>query len=375
MQAAKLPPLNNTLRIKGSMLALSSALMLYDSYLSIVALTNEDTRIRRFLNQSDMGYGINEDQIVAMTDDFLSIANLSSIEDAIAFHENNRSAIQLDTVTDDNLIYLDLLIQSSLSYPLLRDLPVEELIAWRMNARNTTIQDNLNALNRSAVNGVSELFGNSVGLVEQRKGKLYQDNPAQQLILSNLQPGDILLEKTPFRLTDKMIPGYWGHAAIWLGNRQELTDLGLWNTPIMHRYQQQIQNQQLLVEALRDGTKMNTLNHFLNIDDLVILRQKNLTRQDKKRIIELTLRQIGKPYDFNYDVETTDKIVCSQLVYLAYTHIEWPTDSIVGRYTISPDNIALKALNKGDLEIILLYIDGQLFTGDKYDFMHQIIQE
>ena len=31
------------------------------------------------------------------------------------------------------------------------------------------------------------------------------------------QAGDILLEKTPFRLTDKLIPGYWGHAAVWIG--------------------------------------------------------------------------------------------------------------------------------------------------------------
>ena len=172
-----------------------------------------------------------------------------------------------------------------------------------------------------------------------------------------------------------MIPGYWGHAATWLGNQQELIELRLWDTPIIQDYQQHIQNQKLVVEALRDGAKMNTLNHFLNIDDLVILRQKDLGWQDKKRIIELTLRQIGKPYDFNYDVETTDKIVCSQLVYLAYTHIEWPTDNIAGRYTISPDNIALKALKGGELEVILLYIGGQLFGGDKYDFMHQLIQE
>ena len=33
-----------------------------------------------------------------------------------------------------------------------------------------------------------------------------------------MQAGDILLEKTPFRLTDKMIPRYWGHATIWTGH-------------------------------------------------------------------------------------------------------------------------------------------------------------
>ncbi|NOR81512.1 MAG: Poxvirus G6, partial [Methyloprofundus sp.] len=122
-----------------------------------------------------------------------------------------------------------------------------------------------------------------------------------------------------------------------------------------------------------DGTKMNTLEHFLNIDDLLVLRKKDLTDQHKKKIIELTLRQVGKPYDFNYDVETTDKIVCSQLVYLAYTDIDWPTDSHVGRYTISPDNIVKKALHEGELEIILLFSDGKQVMGDVTAFMGRLM--
>jgi hypothetical protein len=47
------------------------------------------------------------------------------------------------------------------------------------------------------------------------------------------------------------------------------------------------------------------------------------------------------------------------LVYLAYTDIDWPTDNLVGRYTISPDNIAQKALQGGELEVMLLYIEGK----------------
>jgi hypothetical protein len=49
-----------------------------------------------------------------------------------------------------------------------------------------------------------------------------------------------------------------------------------------------------------------------------------------------------------------DKIVCSQLVYLSYEKIEWPTERVVGRYTISPDNIAAKALDEGPFNLIRL---------------------
>ena len=120
-----------------------------------------------------------------------------------------------------------MLIHGTRSYEILRKLSIDDKIARRFGTHTNSISDSLNAMNRSAVNGMSELFGNTVGAVEERKGKMYQNKTAENLILSKLQGGDILLEKTPFRLTDKMIPGYWGHAAIWVGNEQELTSLGV----------------------------------------------------------------------------------------------------------------------------------------------------
>jgi len=50
--------------------------------------------------------------------------------------------------------------------------------------------------------------------------------------------------------------------------------------------------------------------------------------------------------------------VCSELVYLAYPEPDWPTDKIMGRYTISPDNVARKAVEGGPLKWVLLYHDG-----------------
>jgi hypothetical protein len=73
---------------------------------------------------------------------------------------------------------------------------------------------------------------------------------------------------------------------------------------------------------------------------------------------------LGKAYDFNFDISTSDKIVCSELVYISYSYIDWPTEKTMGRYTISPDHIALKAKNK-QLSIIELYLNGQRVSSDK----------
>ena len=91
------------------------------------------------------------------------------------------------------------------------------------------------------MNALSEGFSNAVGGFEDRKGLLYADEELEKTISKQLKIGDILLEKTPFRLTDSMIPGHWGHVALWIGTEQELKNIGLWEHPLVSRYHEQIQ--------------------------------------------------------------------------------------------------------------------------------------
>lgn len=105
----------------------------------------------------------------------------------------------------------------------------------------------------------------------------------------------------------------------------------------------------------------------------IIRARESLTTEEMKATILRALRQMGKAYDFNFDIETTDKIVCSQLVYLAYSHIDWPTESTFGRYTISPDNIAVKALNNGPLKLINFYHSGELILKDAAEVMQSLM--
>ena len=246
----------------------------------------------------------------------------------------------------------------------------------RRSVRRRVTRDTLSELGRSSVNALSEGFSNAIGSYEERKGLLYADKDLEKSISEQLQIGDILLEKTPFRLTDSMIPGHWGHAALWIGTEQELKTIGLWDHPLVSRYHERIQRGELVAESLRTGTTLSPLSHFMNIDDLGVIRSRQaLTDEEMSETIILALRQIGKEYDFNFDVETTDKIVCSQLVYLSYSKINWPTESVVGRYTISPDNIAIKALNTGPFELKLFYHDGKLVKENTVELMESLMQQ
>jgi uncharacterized protein YycO len=208
----------------------------------------------------------------------------------------------------------------------------------------------------------SQVVGNTLGAVRWRTGKLKNDGGFLSLISETLQPGDILLEKTPFILTDKTIPGHFGHAAIYIGTTEQLRAIGALDLPLVQEHLAQIGSGQVVLEALRGGVVLNTLEHFMDIDDLAVLRPQNLAPEALRSSISLALSNFGKRYDFNFDVNTTETIVCSELVYAAYPQIDFVTKQVFTSFTIAPDDIARQVAGTpaDPLALMLFAHDGKL---------------
>ena len=85
--------------------------------------------------------------------------------------------------------------------------------------------------------------------------------------------------------------------------------------------------------------------------------------------MELALGNLGKKYDFNFDVNTTDTIVCSELVYIAYPQVDFVTKNVLGSFAITPDDIALRAgaAEADPLQLVLFGHDGKLVFDDGSD--------
>ena len=86
------------------------------------------------------------------------------------------------------------------------------------------------------------------------------------------------------------------------------------------------------------------------------------------------MRQLGKEYDFKFDVETSIKIVCSELIYATDILHTWPTKNSGGINTISPDNVASKSVEDDTIyKIPLLYHDGKEVTTDRKAYMQGLL--
>ena len=253
--------------------------------------------------------------------------------DAVRYFTDNRDMIEAQI--NQSSASIQPLYQHLAQSPMLKSFKdanvFKEIIVLPLKAAGGAVNLSGRGLNKIKFTS-SKVVGNTVGIVRWRAGKLKDDAEILQKMLALLQPGDILLEKTPFTLTDKSIPGHFGHAAIYVGSVDQLREMNALDLAIVQKNLRRITEGRGVVEALRNGVQLNKLQDFMNVDDIVILRPKHLTLADRLEAVKLALGNLGKKYDFNFDVNTTDTIVCSELVYIAYPQVDFMTKNVLGSF-------------------------------------------
>lgn len=201
--------------------------------------------------------------------------------------------------------------------------------------------DRANEAGYDLVNWFSALFGNSVGTLNPEICRPRE----QQLLKAYLQPLDIILVKSPTHITDKFIPGFFGHAAIYTGNPEELRAMGVWELPEVARHQARITAGGAFAEALRSGVRLSTPVEFADGDYFLVLRISGLTEAEKQVALARTFRYLHQKYDFNFDIQSPDRLYCTELIFLAFEMIRWKSHHLWDRETISPDEIVETALD------------------------------
>lgn len=330
--------------IKAHLLWLSGHLLVLDHLERMHEILYEsDANFRRIVKNALMDKGNSENSVSKTLKDLIKM-NQYSVE----IGESPKFSQQIYLVRSIHQDLKVILQLEPLAYSLVKSI-VENQTAIDLSRgnvhfkmKNFSFVDSISQSVNKITGWLSEIFGNMAGAISWRSGYLYQNSNALKQAILHLQPMDVLLEKSPFILTDKFIPGHYGHAAIYLGTKKQLESIGMWNHPDIIPYQKAIASGKTILEAVRSGVRLNSIEEFLNIDQMTIVRKKDALTNENLLIEEITrgMDQIGKEYDFNFDISTLDKIVCSELIYIFYGHIHWPTEYRIGRPIITPDHVA-----------------------------------
>ena len=62
-------------------------------------------------------------------------------------------------------------------------------------------------------------------------------------IRAELRPGDILVERRNWYISNSLLPGFWPHTALYLGSYEELAELGVTTDPRVAPHMSDFQGQ------------------------------------------------------------------------------------------------------------------------------------
>ena len=157
-----------------------------------------------------------------------------------------------------------------------------------------------------------------------------------QAMKEELDPGDIFVERRNWHVSNVGIPGFWPHAALHLGTPTEANEYfkdqfpyegyisftELINDRFPDFYKKYTTTDEsgypyAVIEGQAPGIILQSLEKSTMADYVGVLRPR-LTKEEKLKAVLRAVANYGKPYDYNFDFETRDEIVCSELVYDAY---------------------------------------------------------
>lgn len=177
-----------------------------------------------------------------------------------------------------------------------------------------------------------------------------------------LQPGDVLITRKDHALTNYFLPGYWPHAALYLGGGEQLIKLGISeHANVKPRWRRLLecdaQEPRRVLEAMKDGVWVRSLKSPFGSDALAVIRPQLSVPQIAQALARGMFHE-GKPYDFDFDFSRSDRLVCTEVVYRSYEGVggvRFQLTRRAGRQTLAAEDLLQMALDRLHFEPLAAY--------------------
>lgn len=250
--------------------------------------------IQRKLNEAFPEYRIPRKQYTKIFSAFVDQKNVFALRDAMNFRRKNRQALlMLESDPQVGFIVHQLdHLESSLNPSKLSHIKR----AWSYVSHKWRRRGVVSA--KYILAKLLEGVGRTASEFVEKENKGVTDSVLDS-IATFLRPGDVIITRHAKALTNLFIPGFWPHAALYVGATAG-TDAG-----------------NCILEARKDGVRLRALKDTLSVDAFVVLRP-NLDSETIGRAIERAFMHEGKMYNFDFDFFNSDKVVCTELIYRSY---------------------------------------------------------
>jgi Permuted papain-like amidase enzyme, YaeF/YiiX, C92 family len=372
--------------LKSFLVTFGSELSLFENTSSLLSLVGSNENVERFLNVARPERGIEGGSVTQMREELSGLTDLGRISAGKRY-----------------LSYLEQVHQgrsdmAGESFSWLWD-EVEHYVG-RAERRGAVEAVSLSAASDFApiLRGVKRLsFPVQKGVAEwmgdtrlKRPAGHYLVSPEQALEMEeSLEPGDVLLSRKNWYLSNLGLPGFWPHAILYVGSNEALASAFDSDPEVrdwVHRasgrgisFSQYLEESYPLawerrastardeprlsvIEAVSEGVIQNSV-HGASGDFIAALRPR-LSPLVKAQAIYKVFSFLDRPYDFDFDFATDHALVCTEVVWRAYRAsgegLDMELSPIAGRLTLPANEIARSFLKDAGKE------------GRRFDFVYYL---
>ena len=335
-----------------------------------------DRTLEKYLNQQDDTYGIPANLIVQVNEQLIDPSYQGYIASAMDGHE-------YDTVrTNEN---------SPATTKALQELIAKAKATIAENpeyAFSDNVKAALSEAKRHSVNTyltIQQFVATQIGdfRIKQTEDITNHkiDSEKVDQFHELLKPGDILIERRDWYSSNAFLPGYWPHGALYIGTPKELDDTllnkvieklnsmaekekmhetsetpsvdGLTHADRMFALVEDLKkggneklNSRQIMEAISEGVYHNTVDHSIGEASSVFALSPHVKPHERAKAIAAAYFYEGREYDFNFDFETPNTLVCTEVIYRCYggnasnATLRFPIITVMGRKTLPAHELA-----------------------------------
>ena len=385
------------------LLQLSTAAMLLRHQMSLRFATTylKDKKLTKYLNQPDATYGIPEGLVRRVNEEL----NAEIYQTYIAtIREKHKQTLNGQGADDSphstklvNLIDEAKKVDSEITDPLHSN--VRSAISKAVSKGvNTYLQIQQFVATEIGDFRIKDTKDISEHHIAEDKVKEFHDE---------LKPGDILIERRDWYSSNAFLPGYWPHGALYVGTLQDwekkededfkkyiidelkvLVELEARNNqtgtnqaqknskahvekmreliealelvdsenPPNQKMAELIKklNEKQIIEAVSEGVIHNTIEHSVGQASSVFAlrpkgpKEKEMEPKERAQAIARAFFYLDRPYDFNFDFDTPNTLVCTEVVYRCYggnsdgATLKFPIVTLMGRRTLPAHQLAIQ---------------------------------
>ncbi len=367
--------LDDPLRPPAFVVAFAAALLLIDAARFLRETFGESAVVRHKLNEAEPRFGIPAGTYDAVQRSLTSPLYAWHIYHATRyFAENER---QLREVGHDPALRPSLDVIDRLGHR--ADVAAGRYAKARLRAR---VRDVGHGVGRDffgrALYGLIKMASSTVSNFTTRPGHRPNVPAAVRLELDDmLQPGDVIVTRKEYAVTNYFLPGYWPHVALYLGDAEGLVRRAIHeHVDVRPRWERLLagpgEEARRVLEALKDGVRIRSVDSPFSSDAVAIVRPR-LHHDDIAQALARGLSHEGKPYDFDFDFTRSDRLVCTEVVYRSYEGVgatRFELTRRAGRLTLAAEDLLAMALERNAFEPLGVYAPGiadRLLTGGEAD--------